>query len=806
VFDIVDYPAIGAGVYFVKVRRRTGLPFGSGCESAPRRIDILDKSQDPDLDFTQLVPNSSCDPTNPNGEIVATAFERDLSVDAYTFSWSFNGGALPGIIPNDATPVTQLALAPEGNYELNVTNTITGCVFNKGITLDLNQSMSLPNIVNIAATNPVDCFPTGSAQVVQITIGGILTLNNPPDDIDTGFSYEWKKGASPAIVGTSSTLLSQLPDQYFVTVENLSTSCISSVVEIVIDSADIIYPDVKLRQTSPQVICDVATLGGSGSLVATVDLAKPVNSRNNLANYEIFWYANLDTAGAQINALSDSLIVNQTAGDYSVKVLDQTTNCRTKAIFLIGNDTIEFKPNLALTSGPLIECDSIDGSVLARGIHFENFSSTPITERYPFAYNYQAEFYTGSPADLNNPGPDLPNVPVVVGPRSENFLQPNLSSGLYTVRMNDLNTGCFTIDTISVRNNQVFPKPAIITIAPVTNCDPTRPNGVARALVNGSFIGYRFEWFEGTTPVGTPVYTGAEFGELKVEPAIYIVRATDLITGCSDNAQTSVIDGTVAIRLPEIEVLSHVTSCVINNGALLASVDGNTFDYIFNWYDGTEEVPPADFTGELYDSLAASEYSVTATSKNTGCTSPLVIGTIRSEPEFPDIDFSIEKALCGLSNGSASVTIISDVAIKSIEWTDPNGTITLGPGLSQIPSGTYSVLVTTILGCTAEESVEITTEIRPFNGISRYDTPGQNDYFHIDCIERFPENTVKIFNRAGTLVYEGHGYDNVETYFDGKSNKGISPMGINLPDGTYFFIVDKRDGSKAIEGYLEIVK
>ena len=82
---------------------------------------------------------------------------------------------------------------------------------------------------------------------------------------------------------------------------------------------------------------------------------------------------------------------------------------------------------------------------------------------------------------------------------------------------------------------------------------------------------------------------------------------------------------------------------------------------------------------------------------------------------------------------------------------------------------------------------------------------GQNDIFHIDCIDLFPSNFVKIFNRAGTLVYEAEGYNNIDIYFDGKSNKGISLIGSNLPDGTYFYVIDKRDGSKPVAGYLEIV-
>ena len=80
-----------------------------------------------------------------------------------------------------------------------------------------------------------------------------------------------------------------------------------------------------------------------------------------------------------------------------------------------------------------------------------------------------------------------------------------------------------------------------------------------------------------------------------------------------------------------------------------------------------------------------------------------------------------------------------------------------------------------------------------------------NSYFHINCIESFPFNVVKIYNRAGTLVFEGHGYDNLNILFDGESNKGISPMGTNLPDGTYFYVIDKHDGSKPLAGYLEIV-
>jgi gliding motility-associated-like protein len=248
-----------------------------------------------------------------------------------------------------------------------------------------------------------------------------------------------------------------------------------------------------------------------------------------------------------------------------------------------------------------------------------------------------------------------------------------------------------------------------------------------------------------------------------------------------------------------------VTSCIFNNGALSVSVGGNTKDYIFDWYDGTTEVPPPDFVGEVYDSLATGIYSVTATSRITRCKSPLVNKDVIEKKEIPDFDFSITNAVCDQPNGFADVFFISTVGIGLIEWISDNQVIAVGPNLTEVYAGTYTARVTSELGCQATKDLVILADIRPRNGISR-NGDSQNDYFHIDCIQEFENNNVKIFNRAGTLVYEADGYDNANILFDGVSNRGISPIGTNVPDGTYYYIIDKRNGSKLLAGYLEIVK
>jgi gliding motility-associated-like protein len=112
--------------------------------------------------------------------------------------------------------------------------------------------------------------------------------------------------------------------------------------------------------------------------------------------------------------------------------------------------------------------------------------------------------------------------------------------------------------------------------------------------------------------------------------------------------------------------------------------------------------------------------------------------------------------------------------------------------------------VVTSQGCTASGLGEVKTEVFAYNLVSS-NGDQKNDNFRIDCISQFPNNNVKIFNRSGVLVYEADGYDNNDVVFTGVGEKGVYTIGNQLPVGTYFYIIDKRDGSKPKTGYLELV-
>ena len=79
---------------------------------------------------------------------------------------------------------------------------------------------------------------------------------------------------------------------------------------------------------------------------------------------------------------------------------------------------------------------------------------------------------------------------------------------------------------------------------------------------------------------------------------------------------------------------------------------------------------------------------------------------------------------------------------------------------------------------------------------------GVNDYFNVEGITNFTDNTVTIVNPNGIKVYYEKNYDNAAKRFDGHSNI----TGQFLPSGTYFYLIKYSNGStsKQVTGYLVI--
>ncbi len=100
-------------------------------------------------------------------------------------------------------------------------------------------------------------------------------------------------------------------------------------------------------------------------------------------------------------------------------------------------------------------------------------------------------------------------------------------------------------------------------------------------------------------------------------------------------------------------------------------------------------------------------------------------------------------------------------------------------------------------GCdTAQVAIYIRCgKVKVYTGFSPNDD-GSNDHFTVEGIELFPESELKIFNRWGNEIMYSKGY---------KNNWKGTWNGKDVPDGTYFYIIDLKDKEHTmLSGYLQI--
>ena len=84
---------------------------------------------------------------------------------------------------------------------------------------------------------------------------------------------------------------------------------------------------------------------------------------------------------------------------------------------------------------------------------------------------------------------------------------------------------------------------------------------------------------------------------------------------------------------------------------------------------------------------------------------------------------------------------------------------------------------------------------------------GTNDVLVIGNIQNFPDNTVRIYNRWGILVFETKGYNPTNNFFDGRSSGRTTVRKDELlPVGTYYYIINyvANGESKSKSGYIYI--
>jgi gliding motility-associated-like protein len=140
----------------------------------------------------------------------------------------------------------------------------------------------------------------------------------------------------------------------------------------------------------------------------------------------------------------------------------------------------------------------------------------------------------------------------------------------------------------------------------------------------------------------------------------------------------------------------------------------------------------------------------------------------------------------------------------SYNWANASGiirgqnsaTLTIRPAQNTI----YTVTGTNALGCISTQSITITVNEDynlVANNVLTPNGDGKNDFFVIQNIDMYPNNEVRIFDRAGRAIYSKKGYNND---WDGTIN------GTPLHEETYYYIINLGKDVKPKRGFISIVR
>ena len=200
---------------------------------------------------------------------------------------------------------------------------------------------------------------------------------------------------------------------------------------------------------------------------------------------------------------------------------------------------------------------------------------------------------------------------------------------------------------------------------------------------------------------------------------------------------------------------------------------------------------------EICDELGACDTTILIVSSILGAGDPPIAvddDTTTVKGTGVDIDILSNDTI----NGDLSTVVIITDPKNGTAFVNPDFTVTYIPDVDFCGSiDSFEYVLTTSTGSdTAWVFVDVQCdELIIFSGFSP-NGDGVNDHFSILGIENFPDNEVSVFNRWGNRVFLKKGYTNADGWQGTWSGK-------NLPDGTYFYVIDDGEGQR-YSGYVQI--
>jgi len=299
-----------------------------------------------------------------------------------------------------------------------------------------------------------------------------------------------------------------------------------------------------------------------------------------------------------------------------------------------------------------------------------------------------------------------------------------------------------------------------------------------------------------TVPQLKPYIPAANITHSGTTTTTYTVTTGGSVKGGTQSATTG-IGGTVTIT-------NVVNPTPRTPGAPVPSLNPN---------NGVITVPPTTPNG-----VYTITYDVCTTATPTACSSHVATVTVGSVtptevPEANNITAYTRintPVTVGVTSSTTLTVSIPSQPANGTAVSNGDGTITYRPNNGFKGTDSFEYSLCNAAGCrTATITVRVTSELIIYNGVS-IGGSDKNNHFHIEGIENYPNNTVRIYNRWGVKVFEMSGYNNTTKAFRGVSDaRATLEASDNLPQGTYYYIieyVDEHNKTQTETGWLYLKK
>ena len=670
---------------------------------------------------------------------------------------------------------------------------------NFGCTMLDSVFISSPDSIELTLFSPevytginISCFGGNDGVIQSVLSGGV------PD-----YTYSWT--SSNGFVSSSQNIDQLIEGEYYlnITDQNLC-QLMDSIVLIEPDSMLTVSTVITVQNSGTNISCNG---GNDGSITISIS--------GGIPNYQIY------CLGPDGFSSNDSVLTDLYAGIYFISIVD-SASCTFSQEFILSEPSDSLSGDLTLNNNVCFE-DTIASILIS-----------PMGGSQDYSIFWE--------------GPD--------GFSSNQFLVENLISGFYNYELIDTNL-CSYLDTIEISN---APEIQLNEILTNIDCFGTMDGSIVTDPSGGGST-YSYLWSSSNG------FTSDQQSISNLDSGIYCLEILSDLS-CSANFCFSISETDSLYALDSLiqPTCGYANGAIMLN--IIGGSSPYTIEWGIASGSTLSSVTAGIYTAQITDSLDCSysfDYELTgpdslnidADLQNPSCFNS-TNGTISLQisggsPSYeilwsgPDGFLSTSTSISNLSDGNYQLDVIDslgcavfeeyDIAMPdsisvefysilyengynistngnndgfigvssvsggtanfSFTWTGPNGFTSSQMNISNLYAGQYDLNVIDMNNCEGNFIVILTqpeSSIIPTGFTPNRD--GYNDLFVIPGINKDNAASIKIYNRWGNIVYENSNYEND---WDGTNKDGN-----DLPEATYFVIIEFLSSGESINGYLDL--